>query len=68
MELISYFSFDAINVRGIRPTLSCLYVCIRMVCVGKQGGLTRGGDGTTVQLAEVMVQPEGESGLTGNLV
>ena len=48
--------------------MSCLYVCIRMDCVGKQGGLTRGGDGTTVQLAEVMVQTEGESGLTGNLV
>ena len=48
--------------------MSCLYVCIGMKCVGKQGGLTRGSDGTTVQLAEVMEQPEGESGLTGNLV
>ena len=65
LELISCLFFDAL---WHLTTVSCLFICIRMDCVGKQGGLTRGSDGTTVQLAEVMVQTEGESGLTGNLV
>ena len=39
LELISCLFFDAL---WHLTTVSCLFICIRMDCVGKQGGLTRG--------------------------